>query len=197
MPILNALHFTFPHCFCNGARVTNQPSQKPTKVILLSPATSSIYNDFELHSSYDTCLLFSIKWCTLKYCKTVWMQFTNKNFLYWNYYTRVYFQSQSGCILPYISMKSPSYGYYSSHENYEWVDIFTSGVTTKDSEACTSAVESTVMTSNIPTTKPKGGYTYCVPGYYSNAKRNKDLSFYMKKWGPFILHDSSEWTFAY
>ena len=48
---------------------------------------------------------------------------------------------------------------------------------TEDSEACASAVESTVLTNQ--TTKLKGGYTCCVPGCYSNTKKNKNLSFYM------------------
>jgi len=54
---------------------------------------------------------------------------------------------------------------------------------TEHSEACVSAVESTLLTSQ--TTKPKGGYTCCVPGCYSNTTKNKNLSFYMIPWnGP-------------
>jgi len=55
---------------------------------------------------------------------------------------------------------------------------YTDGVMSEDSEACASAVESTI-TSNAQTTKPRGGYTCCVPGCYSNSKREKNLSFYM------------------
>jgi len=51
-----------------------------------------------------------------------------------------------------------------------------------DSEARASALES-VITSNVqttkPETKPRGGYMCCVPGCYSNSKREKNLSYYV------------------
>ena len=92
--------------------------------------------------------------------------------------TYVHFHSHNGYILPYVYFSKISYGYTKlphvkiaseshkrSYDRRFWGLCF-------HSLQCQQVMY-------MQTTKPKGGYACCVPGCYSNTKRNKNLSFYM------------------